>query len=203
MNWQVSCPKFTVLVVADADGVVEFAAPIVRKFIGQLLVNLTSWAEKFGPVNLFPLEVNPMRAVLVITGGRDHRPFKALAEKFWLDRLCRNLLPVYKVDEFWHGNAKGVDSHGALWAEGRGLTVRSFPADWDRFGKSAGIKRNEQMYKAMNTSPDLCILVSFPGGVGTAHMTRLCEKDGIINVFRYLPGAEHTHIPGHEDIIPF
>jgi hypothetical protein len=42
----VSCRKFTVRVVTDEHGVITEAAPIVRRFIGQPLGNLTRWAAR-------------------------------------------------------------------------------------------------------------------------------------------------------------
>jgi len=48
-----------------------------------------------------------------------------------------------------------------------GLKIKSFPAKWERYGKSAGMKRNLQM--AMYA--DACIL--FPGGRATANMKEL------------------------------
>ncbi len=39
-----SCPKFTVLLVTEGQIIVE-AAPIVRRFEGQTIGALTSWAQ--------------------------------------------------------------------------------------------------------------------------------------------------------------
>ena len=43
------------------------------------------------------------------------------------------------------GEAKGADRMGKRWAKSRGIPVKSFPADWDNRGKSAGPKRNSGM----------------------------------------------------------
>lgn len=43
------------------------------------------------------------------------------------------------------GAADGVDLLGERWAQARGIGVRSFPADWDRYGRGAGPRRNEEM----------------------------------------------------------
>ena len=43
------------------------------------------------------------------------------------------------------GAARGVDLLGERWAQQRGIGVRSFPANWDAFGRSAGVMRNESM----------------------------------------------------------
>jgi hypothetical protein len=46
-HW-ISCAKFTVEVETDGRDVITRAAPIVRKFVGQPLVNLLKWAGDFG-----------------------------------------------------------------------------------------------------------------------------------------------------------
>lgn len=46
-----SCPRFTVEVHVSA-GVITWAAPIVRRFIGQRLENLRRWAAGFGAVRM-------------------------------------------------------------------------------------------------------------------------------------------------------
>ena len=45
------------------------------------------------------------------------------------------------------GAAKGVDLLGERWAQARGIGIRSFPADWDRYKRGAGPIRNEEMAK--------------------------------------------------------
>lgn len=43
------------------------------------------------------------------------------------------------------GTAQGVDTLGEQWAEKNGVPVERYPADWARYGKSAGHKRNRDM----------------------------------------------------------
>jgi hypothetical protein len=43
------------------------------------------------------------------------------------------------------GGAKGADSLGERYAQERGLEVKVFRADWDKYGKRAGILRNTKM----------------------------------------------------------
>lgn len=43
------------------------------------------------------------------------------------------------------GEAKGGDFLGKMYAQAVGLPVKSFPADWDRYGNSAGPRRNREM----------------------------------------------------------
>lgn len=51
----------------------------------------------------------------------------------------------FDITEVVSGTARGVDSSGEHWAEYHDIPVKRFPADWKRFGKSAGAIRNAQM----------------------------------------------------------
>lgn len=43
------------------------------------------------------------------------------------------------------GTARGVDTFGEEYAKCQGIPVMRFPAQWDKYGKSAGFKRNMEM----------------------------------------------------------
>ncbi len=60
------------------------------------------------------------------------------------------------------------------WAQEQGIEVKARQADWKRFGRGAGPKRNRQM---LEEKPDL--VVAFPGGRGTAGMIRVATKAGL------------------------
>ena len=51
----------------------------------------------------------------------------------------------WKITEVVCGGAKGVDSLGKQWAEEHQVPVTMFPANWEKYGKSAGPKRNQEM----------------------------------------------------------
>ena len=48
-------------------------------------------------------------------------------------------------DTIVEGGAKGVDTMARQWAEENGVSYMEFKADWKRYGKAAGPKRNDQM----------------------------------------------------------
>lgn len=74
------------------------------------------------------------------------------------------------------GGATGADSLAAAWAAKHGLPCLSMRAQWRALGRRAGMLRNAWMLRwAM---PDLCI--SFPGGPGTANMTKIARAAGLI-----------------------
>ena len=75
------------------------------------------------------------------------------------------------------GGARGADTLARQWARLRGAEWETFEADWDRYGKSAGMRRNRQMAEA---HPDaLVIACPLPGGKGTQAMMALCLRRGM------------------------
>ena len=52
---------------------------------------------------------------------------------------------VQKDDVIISGHAKGVDMMGELYAQKNNLACEIYPAEWDKYGRSAGPRRNEQM----------------------------------------------------------
>lgn len=121
---------------------------------------------------------------LLVCGGRDYKnrkqayrvldkihqryPITLLihgAQKTWCNPLEKKQL---KVDFY------GADSIAGEWAKKRGVKQKPVPAEWNKYGKAAGFKRNSEM-ASMN--PDKCL--AFPGGDGTKMMISILEKKGI------------------------
>nr|NIQ79998.1 DUF2493 domain-containing protein [Anaerolineae bacterium] len=77
--------------------------------------------------------------------------------------------------EIISGTAKGADQTGEQWAKQNGVQVRRFPADWKKFGRKAGFRRNHQMLE------EATALVAFWDGKsrGTKHMIEIAKKRGI------------------------
>lgn len=49
------------------------------------------------------------------------------------------------IEEVVCGGAKGADLLGAMWANANNIPVKTFLAEWDKYGRSAGMIRNRQM----------------------------------------------------------
>ena len=82
---------------------------------------------------------------ILICGSRDWTDKRRIGR--YLDDLLaaeclepKNLVVI-------HGGCKGADHHAGMEARGRGCQVLEFPANWSKFGLSAGPKRNQQMLK--------------------------------------------------------
>jgi len=74
----------------------------------------------------------------IIAGGRDFNNYGLLKKS------CNELI-LDKVSEVVCGCARGADSLGERWAIENNIPVTKFPADWDKYGKSAGYRRNAEM----------------------------------------------------------
>lgn len=51
----------------------------------------------------------------------------------------------FEITELVSGGARGVDRLGEKYAKEHNIPIKQFIPDWDKFGKSAGHKRNSQM----------------------------------------------------------
>jgi hypothetical protein len=113
---------------------------------------------------------------VIIAGGRDFTSFPILED------CVNNCLSNQNEVVIVSGNARGADILGEKYAYIHKHTIDSHPANWDKFGKSAGYKRNEEMAKVADA------LIAFWDGKskGTKHMIDLAKKYNLkIRVFDY------------------
>jgi hypothetical protein len=75
-------------------------------------------------------------------------------------------------DEIISGGAAGADSLAYEWATSRNIKTTVFLPDWNRYGKSAGYRRNVDIIKAADT------VLGFWDGVsaGTKHSLNLAHE---------------------------
>jgi hypothetical protein len=73
------------------------------------------------------------------------------------------------------GGARGADYWAKIWALHAGVPHLEFPAEWDKYGRGAGVIRNTRMI--VEGRPDL--ILAFPGGSGTANMVSQGKKYNI------------------------
>ena len=66
------------------------------------------------------------------------------------------------------GHARGIDACGEDFAHFRGLSLHGFPANWGKYGKIAGIKRNKQMA----SFGDALLLIWDGKSTGSANMKK-------------------------------
>ena len=113
---------------------------------------------------------------VIVAGSRDFNKYDLLCDK--LDFFLSEQSDIQIVC----GEARGADSLGKRYAKEHGYDVLSFPAEWSKYGKSAGYRRNQAMAEAADA------LVAFWDGSskGTANMIEIMKKNGKpVRVIRY------------------
>lgn len=110
-----------------------------------------------------------MRFAVIIAGTRTFSNYDLLQERcdFYFSRRAPTAIIC--------GEARGADTLGRKYAEEHGIAVESFPANWEKYGKSAGYIRNQEMVNNADA------LIAFWDGKsrGTKNMIEIAEKKGI------------------------
>lgn len=112
----------------------------------------------------------PLR--LLITGGRT-----------WNDSiLIRKVLETIEpknIKILINGGAAGADTIAATIAREMEIKVKTFKADWKKWGKKAGPLRNLEMVEKARPTFCLGFHREISKSKGTLHMLGLCEKKKI------------------------
>lgn len=106
--------------------------------------------------------VFPVKAKVIIAGGRDFSNYELLKEE----------AEKHDIDIVVCGMARGADSLGLKYAQEYKIGLKKFPADWGKHGKRAGPIRNSQMGDYADG------LIAFWDGksTGTSHMINYMRK---------------------------
>lgn len=107
---------------------------------------------------------------LIIAGSRN---FNEISKAFIRDLLQHfNLWP--DLTEIVSGGAPGIDRLGEKYAFDTETQIIQFPAYWNKYGKSAGPRRNKQMAEYA----DALLLIWDGESRGSANMKSQMEKLG-------------------------
>ena len=112
---------------------------------------------------------------IIIAGSRNFNDYDKVCSK------AKELISEIKAShenpffEIVSGGAKGVDTLGERFAKEKNFELIIFPADWSKYGRVAGPKRNAEMANYATH------LLSFWDGKskGTKSMISLAEKKGL------------------------
>jgi hypothetical protein len=125
------------------------------------------------------MEDNKKIFKVVVAGGRDFTNYNLMKEK--VDNILSQKKLTHKI-LILSGKSIGADSLGEIYALENNLEILSYPADWGKFGKKAGVKRNAEMIN------DADALIAFWNGnsQGTKYMIDIATKKGkMIRVINY------------------
>lgn len=110
---------------------------------------------------------------VLVCGGRDYHDWKMLSHVLRsVDNSYESTDNVGPISCIISGGAPGADRMAARWARDNDIPLEEYEASWYLYGSRAGYMRNEAMLN--EGLPDL--VVAFPGGEGTAHMTKIAKK---------------------------
>ncbi len=113
-----------------------------------------------------------MKKRVIVAGSRhfnDYELFSSVVDKYLLH--IRDEYELIIVS----GHCSGADLMGERYAKENGFEVEIFPAEWKKYGKSAGPRRNKQMVDVAD------IAIAFPSanGRGTQSMIKYANEKGI------------------------
>jgi len=106
-------------------------------------------------------------STLLICGSRDLTNYQLVVD------AIRDSNFIF--DEIIEGGCRGVDYLGRLYADGHDIHRRCFPANWDKHGISAGLRRNSEMVE----QADMVIAITLPTSRGTWDTIRKAQYKGI------------------------
>ena len=116
---------------------------------------------------------------VIIAGSRGFNDYNLLEEK--CDFLLSEKVKTHDI-VIVSGTARGADKLGERYARERGYELEAHPADWDKYGKSAGYRRNQEMAEVADA------VICFWDGTskGTKHMIDIAkEKNLMLRVIQY------------------
>ena len=107
---------------------------------------------------------------VIIAGSRSFQNYAVLKE--YADYKLSNIQDEIEIVS---GGAKGADALGERYAKEKGYSLKTFPANWERFGKAAGYMRNVEMAKYADA------LLAFWDGKshGTMHMIQIAYSNDL------------------------
>jgi len=103
----------------------------------------------------------------IIAGSRDFADYSQVVEAV---SKCG-----WEVSSVVSGTARGADRLGEVYAEENSLPLYKYPAEWDKYGKSAGYKRNTLMAE----NADALIALWNGESRGTKHMIDIATTKGL------------------------
>ena len=89
--------------------------------------------------------------------------------------LCQVLAPDrHRITQVLTGGSRGAEQLGFRWAWQHLVPRHLVRADWERFGKTAGVRRNHQLAQA----GDVLLVLGDGQAPGTAHLIQCMQQLG-------------------------
>ena len=124
---------------------------------------------------------------VIIAGSRNFYDYNIVEDTVISYFMSRGILK--ENVEIISGGARGADNLGEQLASSYGLKLTIFPAQWDTYGKAAGMIRNKEMADYAAKDSDKAILFAFwdgqsRGTKGMIDIAKRCGMEVIVNEFK-------------------
>lgn len=112
---------------------------------------------------------------IIVAGSRTFNDFALLVEKVggYIDHAH-----FHEPLQIVSGGARGADTLGERYAREYGFDLKVFPAEWNKYGRSAGYIRNEEMAKYATH----CFIFWDGESKGSKHMYDLALKYKLVTI---------------------
>lgn len=111
---------------------------------------------------------------VIVTGSRDWADRDAIAAA--LATVERRAVPGHRLT-LVHGGQRGADAYAHSWVRGRSAWLAEVhPADWSRYGRAAGPRRNAEM---IALGADVCVAFILNRSRGATLCADMAERAGI------------------------
>ena len=114
-------------------------------------------------------------ARVIVAGSR------TFTDQSRLDEILTNLDIEFGIETIVCGEAKGADLMGKAWGVSNRKLIHSFPAQWDRYGRGAGFKRNIEMSR----NADMLVAFWDNKSKGTKHMIDTALAEDLVVFVEY------------------
>ena len=121
---------------------------------------------------------------LLIAGSRGFNDYEEMT--YVTDYMLSAVVGKFNI-HIISGGARGADALAKRYALEKNYEYHEFPADWQKYGKSAGYIRNTDMHKFIASHPYRAVLCFWDGeSKGTAQNFELAKKyRNQLNVYNY------------------
>lgn len=122
-----------------------------------------------------------MQVHVIIAGSRSFNSYEILSAE--MDKVLLSLKEDNEITIIT-GAARGADALGSLYAMNNSYTLKEFPANWNKYGRSAGYVRNREMVDYVLSQDGKRMLVAFWDGrsAGTHNTITLARNNNIETV---------------------
>jgi hypothetical protein len=122
---------------------------------------------------------------LAVVGSRDFNDYAFMIE----------ILQWYPIKQIISGSARGADSLARRYANEHNISLKEFPAEWNKHGKAAGFMRNKLIVDAADE------VIAFWDGSsrGTKHTIDIATENGKPVAIYWPQKQVHNSIP-HDEI---